>query len=338
MSGGGTRYARARGGMASMIVEVVEGDVRTTRVDVLVLKFAQRARGADLAVSLALGRDLTTPTGQHRFIKSDDKIHAREVLVLGVGPLSDFDYKEIASFARHSLEIVRSERPGARSVGITVHGPGYGLDELASMGSLANGLLAALNSDPSVDGIGSGDFRILIIESSSRRAQRIREFLDGGAKSNRPLTLDGGEPFTPEAAKAISSDGTYQKRLFAAMPFHRDYLDLWELAIQPAAHENGMPIERLDHEHFTGEIVSEIRTRIERSAAVVAILDENNPNVFLEVGYAWGVKKPAVLVLKEGQEAPFDVRSQRLIRYTRLGQLKSSLANELRGLLASSVI
>lgn len=268
-----------------MIIDVVKGDVRSIPVDVLVLKFAESHRGADLAVALALGRDpMTVDKGAHRFIPAKGKIGANEVLTLGVGPLRDFDYGEISAFAKKSLELVRTERPSVRHVGITVHGPGYGLDELASIGSLVNGLVDALTRDLRVDGLGSGDFRVSIIESSSRRAKRIREYLNSAGTMRAPLSLETGEFFSPAAAKAVSSNGTYERRLFAAMPFSDTYLDHWELAIQPAAHENNVIIERLDHTHFTGEIVSEIRTRIERSAAVVALLDENNPNVFLEVG------------------------------------------------------
>ena len=321
-----------------MIIDVLESDVRATPLDVLVLKYAETHRGADLAVALAMGKTpLAVDTGDHKFFPSNNRIEAKEVLVLGVGPLGDFDYREIAAFARKALQLISQSRPEARRIGITLHGPGYGLDELASIGSLVGGLVVALTQDHRVDGLGSGDFRVSIIETSSRRAKRIREYLNS-AGSRPILAQDGGELFSPAAATAISSGGTYERRLFAAMPFNDDFLDHWELAIQPAAHENNVVIERLDHAHFTGEIVAEIRTRIERASAVVALLDQNNPNVFLEVGYAWGVRKPAVLLLKEGQDAPFDVRSQRLIRYSRIGDLKATLSRELKGLLVNAAI
>ena len=116
------------------------------------------------------------------------------------------------------------------------------------------------------------------------------------------------------------------------MPFNDSYLDHWELAFQPAAHDNGLVIERLDHETFFGDIVSEMRNRISKCLAVVALLDGGNPNVFLEVGYAWGVGKPTILVLAETSEPPFDVRGQRIVRYGRIGALKAKLTAELKEL------
>lgn len=322
-----------------MMIDVFEGDVRAAPLDILILKFADRHHGADLAVASALGNThVSVDVGRHRFVSTDHRIEAKEVLFLGVGALHDFDYRKIAEFSRRALELVALERPSVRHVGITLHGPGYGLDELASIGSLIEGLLSALLKDNSVAGLGRGDLRVSIVEANSRRAKRIREYLNSLGRERKAPDFGGGEIFSQAAAAAVSSNGTYSKRLFAAMPFNESFLDQWELAMQPAAHDNSVVIERLDHTHFTGDIVSEIRTRIQRSAAVVALLDAHNPNVFLEVGYAWGVQKPTILLLHDEQEPPFDVKNQRLIRYSRVGQLKVLLTKEIQGLLANATI
>ncbi len=322
-------------------VECLKGDVLDTPADLLILKYANGFHGADLAVAKALGlKQLDLKSGEYQFVQTDQKIRAQEVLFLGVGRLGAFDYAPISAFASKAMEIARRERPAAKLLGITLHGPGYGLDELASIDSLIAGLQQVELATPAAGQTlpTPNPKTVLIIERSERRVARIAEYLAAGSTTPRSSESPDTEIFSPEAAKAISSSGTYERRLFAAMPFGRDYLDHWDLVFQPAAHENKLVIERLDHEVFTGDIVSEIRNRIEKSAAVVALLDENNPNVFLEVGYAWGVKKPAILMLKDGQDAPFDVRSQRLIRYGRLGELRNSLTKELKGLLASAAI
>jgi nucleoside 2-deoxyribosyltransferase len=61
-----------------------------------------------------------------------------------------------------------------------------------------------------------------------------------------------------------------------------------------------------------------VRERIETSCGLIGLLNSGNPNVFLEIGYAWAKGIPTILVLKKGQEAPFNVKSQR------------SIANQLR--------
>jgi hypothetical protein len=122
------------------------------------------------------------------------------------------------------------------------------------------------------------------------------------------------------------------------MPFAEKFLDHLDYALAPAAHSNQLLLERLDYEHFTGDIVDEIKVRIERASAVVAVLDENNPNVFLEVGYAWGVRKPTVLILHEDCDPPFDVKGQKILRYNRLKQLEERLTHELGGLKSKALI
>ncbi len=305
-------------------ISCLNGDVLSAKLDVLVLKYADGLHGADMAVARALSANIETRKGTSRFIHTNGKIAAREILVVGVGALGGFEYNEIERFARESVERIAAERPDAARVGITIHGPGYGLDELASMDSLIRGLRAANASTLSVE----------IVERDARRAKRCEEFL---------TALDGGKgsadraDFSPQSASSISRGGTYSKRLFASLPFKKEFLDHWEYAIQPAAHDAELVIERLDHEHFVGDIVAEIRGRIAKCAAVVALIDENNPNVFLEVGYAWGVGKPTILALKTGTEPAFDVRTQRIIRYERIGELKAMLHNELRGLAGEGV-
>lgn len=309
-----------------MKIKPVHADALEKSADILVLKYADAFHGADAVVASKLGLlDQTFQKGTHQFFKTHGKISPTEVLFLGVGPLRNFDYSEIAKFSQHALNIISNERPQAKEINLTVHGPGYGLDELAAIDSLVSGIrnysLVSRDRD---------SFTLSIIERNERRFDKLKEFLASDSES-----LSGA--YTPQKAKSISSDGKYDKRLFAAMPFKEKFLDHWEFALEPAAHSNNVVIERLDNEHFVGEILSEIRARIERASAVIALLDDNNPNVFLEVGYAWGVRKPTILALHVETLPPFDVSGHKLIRYKRLGDLRAQLEDSLAGLLINKV-
>lgn len=307
-------------------IGIIVGDVLTHPADVLVLKYAASPHGADAAVANALGvADFALHEGKHGFWPSNGVISAREVLVLGVGPLHRFEYRQIRAFAERAVDIVRTERPSARRVTLTLHGPGYGLDELAAIDNLVGGITSGLSRAPQL--------QVQIVERSPKRAARIEAYC------GRPsVTIPIGDDFSPKVARQVSADQSYTRRLFAALPFKEQFLDHWEFAIRAAAHEEGFVCERLDHEFFTGDIVTEIKNRIEKSRAVVALLDEFNANVFLEVGYAWGVNKPTLLILNESAEPPFDVRSQNIIRYARLVDLKESLSRAIKALSAQGKI
>jgi hypothetical protein len=323
-----------QGELMPLNFSVLNGDVTKADADVLVLKFADRLRGADLAVARAIGSEsLSIETGSHRFFPSKGRIRASEILFLGVGPLYSFEYQEIGQFGRTALEVIARERPQARCVALTIHGPGYGLDELASTDSLVRGLVSGSRHFP------KENVKVVLVERSKSRSERLEDFLyASGLINGDRSSSELNATYRPNVAELISRNRTYEKRLFASMPFGQNFLDHWELALQPAAHENNLLIERLDHESFVGDIVTEIRNRITKSAAVVALLDGGNPNVFLEVGYAWGVGKPTILVLSETTDPPFDVRGQRIVRYGRIGALKTMLTAELKALASAGFL
>jgi len=46
----------------------------------------------------------------------------------------------------------------------------------------------------------------------------------------------------------------------------------------------------------------DISERVETAAAVIVDLTDVNPNVYLELGYAWGKERPTILLPKEDEE------------------------------------
>ncbi|MBU4371030.1 MAG: hypothetical protein KKH02_01600 [Proteobacteria bacterium] len=118
-------------------IEIViqRGDALRVPADVLVLKYANALYGADRAAVHAIEeagfeiRDrLPKPSGFY-FTPAKGAVAARQVLFVGVGPLRQFGYKEIRAFSRKALEALAGEAPNAEHIVLTIHGPGYGLDE-----------------------------------------------------------------------------------------------------------------------------------------------------------------------------------------------------------------
>lgn len=75
-----------------------------------------------------------------------------------------------------------------------------------------------------------------------------------------------------------------------------------------------------------------VRNRIKTAKLVIADLTEANPNVYLEVGYAWGCEVPTVLLTKDTDDLKFDTRGQRCLPYKRIKDLEDSLTKELKAL------
>ena len=51
------------------------------------------------------------------------------MLFIGVPALGDFGYREIREFSKNALTILASQNWENKSIAMTMHGVGYGLDE-----------------------------------------------------------------------------------------------------------------------------------------------------------------------------------------------------------------
>jgi hypothetical protein len=77
-----------------------------------------------------------------------------------------------------------------------------------------------------------------------------------------------------------------------------------------------------------------VKERIASSTVVVADLSDANPNVYLEVGYAWGVRRPCVLICNRQTDLKFDLRGERCLFYGSIMELEKTLSAELAALSA----
>lgn len=362
---------------SNLVVEVVQGDVLDFAADVLALKYAQHYYGSDQAVSDVLVKngvaaDELKPTpGNYALVDSSKVLPCPRVLFVGVPPLLEFGYTEIEKWAHRAIVIVAEHFSGAVHVAITLHGPGFGLDEIEALHAEIRGVLSAAH-----EAAGSGrSIRVSIVDHNSARVERLQAALskiiaDSGGdgfpsfeqtapapKASDEFDVALKEPLTvsrplklklrrPEKAPAdqggteIAESATLQSaaqveskpRAFVAMPFSDEMEDVFYYGIQNPVRQLGYICERVDQEAFTGDILEQVKMRIENAEIVIADLTGSNPNVYLEVGYAWGRGRPTVLVANKKDDLKFDVRGQRCLKYQSIKDLEKLLTTELKSL------
>ncbi len=322
--------------MTAVEVELKAGDVLAETADVLVLKYAQALYGVDAAVVgilTAAGRQIRLP-GPWGFRLEDavPGIAASRVLFVGVPPLREFGYREIRAFARKALAALAGEAPQTRHLALTIHGAGYGLDEVEAFEAEVAGLVDAIREDDHPEGLQ----KITIIERNAGRARRLATALVG-LLPNHVITKASSsvQPANALASEKLRSAGyssDAKAHVFVAMPFKDDMDDTYHYGIQSAVKTAGLLCERADLSSFTGDVLEWVRSRIRSASLVVADLTDANPNVYLEVGYAWGVGVPTVLIVKSADHLKFDVRGQRCLVYKKIKELEDSLSEELRAL------
>ena len=307
--------------MAGPRIEVVGGDVRAVDVDVLVLKWAQGPHGADEAVALALREDsraLGLVPGEARAVQGAGRVGARTVLFLGAAPLTDLGYRELRSLATDLATAAAGTR--ASTVGLTLHGPGYGLDERECTRALLAGLL-----DASEALAAGGTDVVRLIEADPRRGDVVRalvaDHVPGGV-----LAWDE-VPAERRARLAEAGPGSSEQPVAqVAMAMNGGTEDVFRQGIEPVVHAAGLLCER--QVPSGRDDLARTLARLDRATVVVADLTGGNPNVHLQLGYAWGRGIPTVVLVGAGEEArivPFDGRAAADLAYRGIAGLRAGL-------------
>src|SRR5262249_21719144 len=183
--------------------------------------------------------------------------------------------------------------------------------------------------------------RITFVEFNPKRAGRLTTALhhllpEGLSMVASRTTL--GLPPAPSgrALPTAGRESEAKPHVFVAMPFSDEFDDIYYYAIEPAVNAAGFLCERADTRSFSGDILDWLKGRIQTAALVIADLTTANPNVYLEVGYAWGFKRPTILLTRDLNDLKFDVRGQRCVIYKRIRDLEENLKRELAEMASAS--
>lgn len=114
-----------------------------------------------------------------------------------------------------------------------------------------------------------------------------------------------------------------------AIPFRKELDDLYRYAIFKPLTEHGYSVVRMDEQAFTGDVIEVLKEKIATAEFVIAEISDENPNVYLEIGYAWGMQKQTFLVSRPDKKPPFNVRGHKIIRYNSFYDLESAISAEL---------
>jgi hypothetical protein len=140
----------------------------------------------------------------------------------------------------------------------------------------------------------SGEYRSL------KRGIRIeRCFLTGGACAFRDeITID-------------------EDKVFIGMPFRDHYQDIFDLVIQPTLAELGLSPWKADDIKGNIAINCKICRALQESPQAIINISEANPNVFFEMGLAYGLGKSVLLLKDEESTVPSDLQAIEYTQYSR---------------------
>lgn len=128
--------------------------------------------------------------------------------------------------------------------------------------------------------------------------------------------------------------------VFCAMWFHTSTNVLWEEGINPTVSELNYRPVRIDKEHFTEEIMSQVFSYLNKSKFVVADLTGNRGGVYFESGFAKAKKIPIIFTCKESSwetdKPHFDVDHFPFLLWNEgdLNDFKNRLKNKIINIMA----
>ncbi len=107
---------------------------------------------------------------------------------------------------------------------------------------------------------------------------------------------------------------------FVMMPFSKKFKNLWKGPITDAIERAGLKPLRGDAGEFGVNIImGDVTKSIHESKVIIADISADgagpNPNVMYELGLAHAAKKRVIILIQEGQNAPFDLTHVRYLRY-----------------------
>ena len=174
------------------------------------------------------------------------------------------------------MSALAQEAPHTEHVLLTVHGPGYGLDEMEAFKAEIAGLVDAFRENDRPHELQ----RVTFIEHDTGRAKRLDALiglLPDPAIAKPGSTLRQMVRSNNETLRAAGYSSNAKDHVFVAMPFKIDMDDTYHYGVQRAANAAGFLCERADLSIFTGEVLEWVRSRIRSASLVVADLTDSNP-------------------------------------------------------------
>jgi len=109
--------------------------------------------------------------------------------------------------------------------------------------------------------------------------------------------------------------GEVTNACFVVMPFEQLFEREFTRVIKPAVESAGLVCVRGDEIYSEQSIVQDIWKSLRACRVVVAELSGRNPNVMYEVGLAHALGKPIILLTRNEEDVPFDLKSLRYVYY-----------------------
>jgi nucleoside 2-deoxyribosyltransferase len=150
--------------------------------------------------------------------------------------------------------------------------------------------------------------------------------------------LSAGRPSSASSLAHVRRAENMTSEVFVAMPRTEEMEDIFHFGIQQPMANAGFSCRRPEIGAYPADHITKLQDRITSSPLMIAELTGSDPNVYFEIGYAWGRGCPTILVTRDESELHYDVRSHKCLTYKSILGLADCLKRELEGLKAEGIL
>jgi hypothetical protein len=134
--------------------------------------------------------------------------------------------------------------------------------------------------------------------------------------------------------RRIKENNKNKPFVFVLMPFAAGFKNIYRSGIKAACESIGVDCGRVDEQTFTESILRRVYSEIAQADIIVAEMTGCNPNVFYEVGYAHALDKQVVLLTRDAEDIPFDLKHYpHIIHNGSISKLRTELTKRILGCL-----
>lgn len=121
------------------------------------------------------------------------------------------------------------------------------------------------------------------------------------------------------------------KLIFILTPFNDKYFEDYKV-IRESCSSQGYRCIRGDEHNIKGDIFPEMLKLIVKANLIIANVNGRNPNVLYELGIAQALDKPVILISRNPNELPIDIKSKRFLVYSNYKELNELIRQELKNI------
>lgn len=171
-----------------------------------------------------------------------------------------------------------------------------------------------------------------LIQSEERWQDVNHLLLRDEYRGNKSPIANSRKTYYSEFLKAngiTENDLVIDTRLiFILTPFHDNYSQDYNV-IREVCTSSGFKCFRGDETYFKGDIFPQMLKLIIKSNLIIANINGRNPNVLYELGIAQALDKPVILISREPEKLPIDIKSKRFLIYRDYKELQEMIRQEL---------